>query len=390
MRAASWATQKRPESLVGLNDQVLFWIQQLSPVGVFLSNAKGACIYSNEYWGRVAGLPPGPIKFENWMDVIHPEDRLSVLAKWAGFLASKDHLENFEFRYLPKGGTTRWVVASGVSIQNEQDGSWNFLRLELDISHQKRAEAVVLRQEMMLAASAKLSALGEMAAGVAHEINNPITIIFGQAEELIDMATQNSLNCGRVASVAAKISDTASRIAKIVKGLKTFSREEVAASFESIDVGAVVAMAVDLCCEKFKSRGISLHLDSIPQNTMIHGNGIQISQVLINLLNNAYDAISGSDEKWIKIGFCDLNEKVVLSVTDSGPGVPVEIREKIFQPFFTTKAPGKGTGLGLSISKSIIESHDGNFFLKEVEGYRVAFIIELKKAADAAAANQRA
>jgi len=230
-----------------------------------------------------------------------------------------------------------------------------------------------------VAHSAKMAALGEMAAGVSHEINNPVTIIQGKVASLRNMALDNSLNREQVCIVADKIEATASRIARIISGLRSFAREGRDDPVELISLKELILETLDYCQARFKNHGINLTMNEFPGDLTLGCRPIQISQVLLNLLNNAFDAVKGRRESWVKLEIqTTLSEYITLVVSDSGPGIPFEVREKIMQPFFTTKAVGKGSGLGLSIAKGIVEGHGGRLYL-DVESPYTSFVVNLPR-----------
>ena len=231
----------------------------------------------------------------------------------------------------------------------------------------QRAEELVRRRteelefsKVQLVHSSKMASLGEMASGMAHEINNPLTIIQGKLQVINMLMEDLQLKDPMLLSEFNKIKVTTDRIGKIVKGLRNFSRVSENDPFEMILLDKLLHETLDLCAERFKSDGIDLQIDPIPE-ILIKCRPGEISQVLINLLNNSSDAVQKQNEKWIKVQFHrESSRRLIISITDSGKGIPQEIIDKIMDPFFTTKEVGKGTGLGLSISRGIIEAHGGS------------------------------
>jgi C4-dicarboxylate-specific signal transduction histidine kinase len=176
-------------------------------------------------------------------------------------------------------------------------------------------------------------------------------------------------------SELGRIDQTALRIARIVRGLKAFSRESAKDPKEVIKISSVINDALDLCGEKLKYHAIDVRLKELG-DIEIACRPTQISQVLVNLLGNSFDAIQNLNEKWIEIKVEKYGTMLSISVTDSGRGIPADVAQKIMHPFFTTKEVGKGTGLGLSISKGLIEDHGGRFFLDSTSP-NTRFVIEL-------------
>jgi signal transduction histidine kinase/integral membrane sensor domain MASE1 len=223
--------------------------------------------------------------------------------------------------------------------------------------------------------SSKMASLGEMASGLAHEINNPLAIIQGKAKVISLMLEDLKVQDETIFKEVHKIKNTTDRIEKIVKGLRNFSRSSQNDPMEISPLKRIIQETLDLCAEKIRSEDINLQIQQIP-DVHIKCRPGQISQVIINLLNNASDAIENQKDKWISIGFKTSGQILTLYFTDSGNGVNTEIADKIMEPFFTTKSVNKGTGLGLSITKSIIDSHGGHFWLDR-NNTNTCFVVEL-------------
>ena len=235
---------------------------------------------------------------------------------------------------------------------------------ELEEEVEKRTKTIH-EQQMTIAMTSKLAALGEMAGGIAHEINNPLAIIAGNCNYLIRTIEANKLDPLVIEKRLTYIEQTARRISKIIHGLKTISRDATKEDFALIKVRDLFEDVIALCSEKLKINGVKLiiDLDDPVYDQVIECRHIQISQTLINLFGNAFDAVEHLDEKWIKVECRNHMDKIEFRIIDSGHGISLDIQEKIFQPFFTTKEVGKGTGLGLSISNSIIMNHEGEFYI---------------------------
>lgn len=213
--------------------------------------------------------------------------------------------------------------------------------------------------------SVKMAALGEMAAGIAHEINNPLGIIRGSAQLMNDLASKDALTMPRIKVFTEQIDRTVDRIAKIVTGLKYFAREGQNDPLEKHSVGEIIEDTLSYCRARFRSHGIALNVTESRPDLLVECRDVQISQVILNLLNNAFDAVQGSSEGAVTVDVKDTGSAVQISVSDTGRGIPKDLREKIMQPFFTTKEVGKGTGLGLCVARGIVESHGGKLFLDE-------------------------
>lgn len=224
--------------------------------------------------------------------------------------------------------------------------------------------------------SGKLMALGEMAGGIAHEINNPLAIIKTRSEQLREIVDDVPLDVTLIKAITSDVEKTTDRIARIVQGLRTFSRDGSSDPFQAVNLRELVSDTISFCHERFRSCGIELRVEPIDESLQFEGRATQISQVLLNLLNNAHDAIFNSQEKWVKVSALRAGENIEIRVVDSGAGIPVEIQKKIFQPFFTTKEIGKGTGIGLSISFGIVRAHHGEIRIDD-KCANTCFIVRL-------------
>ncbi len=212
-----------------------------------------------------------------------------------------------------------------------------------------------------------------MAGGIAHEINNPLSIIGAHLAVLKLKASNNTLRHDDVLSAAGKIENTVKRISSIVNGLKRISLKKSSEAMPIANPQEVLTDTLAVCAERFKRRGISLDTKILTPVPNVVCGETELSQVLLNLLNNAYDAVKCAEHKNICITMEQVGNFYEISVIDSGIGISQELKERVFEPFFTTKDTGEGTGLGLSICHSIMEEVGG--FLKLDNGTKTTFII---------------
>ncbi len=235
--------------------------------------------------------------------------------------------------------------------------------------------------------TAQMAAIGELAAGVAHEVNNPITGIINFAQLLLDDSEKDSLQ----AELLDRIVNEGERVALIIKNLLSFARESERGN-EPIEIAEVITKSLALVEHQFKKDGIKLNTNFSGESCQIFGNFTQLQQVILNLLSNARFALnerySGTDDnKKIEIScypFIKDSEKPVIqiAITDTGTGIPQGILKRLFDPFFTTKPSGKGTGLGLSISYGIIRDHGGSIKVDSIMHQYTKMIIELPTSND--------
>lgn len=222
--------------------------------------------------------------------------------------------------------------------------------------------------------NARLATLGELSAGIAHEMNNPLTIIAGNVSACLREPT----NLEKIQDRLQKIENASQRIVKIIGGLRKFSRSAEHSSKQKHAISKLISEVVPLTEAKSKTAHVSVEVDCRTQSKILCDE-VEFGQVLINLINNAVDAVKDNQEKWVRVIAFDQQDWLILQVWDSGKGIPRHIADKLFQAFFTTKPAGEGTGLGLSIIKGILEQHDATIELKQDES-NTCFEIKFKKA----------
>jgi PAS domain S-box-containing protein len=298
-----------------------------------------------------------------------------------------------------------------------------------DITERKQIERELDTSRAQAVSSAHLSALGMMAGNIAHEINNPLAIIHASASNLLEMAEAGTPPLNELQNASTRIKHTANRISKIVKSLRQISRDGSVDPFQRTSVGEIVEHALELCKERFRVHSVRLDTSAVDPSLFISCREVQIAQVLLNLLQNAFDAVADlPGDRWVRLevtashrlngsregtasqptqktphrhserslrseeslfpeageaGSQSIHERdsnqeqsVTFAVIDSGPGVAPELRARIMEPFFTTKPVGKGTGLGLSLCKAIVENHGGELKLSAT-GDRTSFSFSL-------------
>lgn len=244
-------------------------------------------------------------------------------------------------------------------------------RWQMNMAFQK-----IKSQQSELIHISNLAALGEMSGGIAHEINNPLQILSTQISLTRRQLEGIEQIPTRVLKTFDQMDETVLRISKLVKGLRNLSRNATTDPQSIFPVSSAIDDMLSVSAQKLKYLDIDLKIEG-DTNIKVDGYMVQLSQVFINLINNAVDAIDEYENKWINIYiFNNVSNKTIITFTDSGQGIPKDIAQKIMHPFFTTKDPGKGTGLGLSISNSMIEKVGGRLYY-DSNSTNTKFVIEL-------------
>ena len=275
-----------------------------------------------------------------------------------------NHLRNPGPGYSPRGYQLySAIVAFSIVLfaltQMSRANARSERALRLDIAERQRAERALAESRQASIQAAKMAALGEMSANLAHEVNNPLTAIRLRAQQLNLLAAQGRLDERAVLKAATEIDGTVGRIGRIVSALRFFARQGDEDPPRPESVLSIVSDTVQLCVHRFQTQQIDLKVGTIPDDLYIECRGTQISQVLLNLLSNAYDAVAQQPIRRVRVATEVVDGEVRIAVIDSGPGVPPALVSRIMEPFFTTKEIGKGTGLGLSLSSGIAAVHGG-------------------------------
>jgi two-component system NtrC family sensor kinase len=241
---------------------------------------------------------------------------------------------------------------------------------QLERLERQRGELASSREQVIR--SEKLASVGRLAAGVAHEVGNPLQAIIGFTELLL----RGGLDAERTEDYLRRVQNESQRIHRIVRELLDFARR-VDDAIEPVRLSAVVAQALQLVGPQRKLKTVDVRQSGLEDLPEVAGNSQRLVQVLVNLLLNAADAMEGSGTLEIRGSQIEARSVVELRLTNSGRPIPPEDRDRIFDPFFTTKEPGEGTGLGLSVAQSIVESYGGRLALADEP--TTTFVIELQR-----------
>lgn len=346
---------------------------------IITTDKSGLITGFNDEAERILGYRADDVIGKLSLDSLHDQEELAKAAKHisdefgkemtVGFsifihMVKMNALENRQWTYIGNDGWRTQVRLNLSALFDEHRNVSGYMGIAQDITEEIAANELIEQQRVKLIASAKMASLGEMAAGIAHEVNNPISIIAGTANLLLqNIELKKTLNTEALKKKLDIIVKSAFRVAEIIVSMKALSRAEGSQPKQNLALEPIINEVLNLCRERFRVSGVNLLVDLAP-NLTVYGTSLGLLQVLTNLLNNAYDAVEPLGEKWVKIeARINQNGKIEILVIDSGRGIPPEVRPRLSQPFFSTKEVGKGTGLGLSISKQIISGFGGQLYL---------------------------
>lgn len=343
--------RKQAEDAARASDAMFRAVYQNAGQGVLLRDASTGRIEGNPTLARMLGRSCEDLRTLAMSELVHPEDRAASNEAHADLLAGRVDAYELERRFVRADGELVWGHET-VSLVRGPDGSPRYVvEMILDITDRKRMET-----QLMLAD--RLASLGTMAAGVGHEINNPLTWVMGNVtlalEILRDMGPRAAAEpLPEILTALEEASAGASRVSAIVHDLQLFSRVDDTPG-ATADPNQVVQSTSRMLRNELKHR-TEFELDLVPVPKVV-GDAPRIGQILTNLLVNALQALPDRPvrQNLIRVSTRLQGDHVVLSVFDNGVGVPPALRSRIFDPFFTTKDVGKGTGLGLSICHSLV------------------------------------
>lgn len=341
---------------------------KFAPIGMAMVSIEGKFLKVNQSLCDFLGFTGDELLKTDFQTITFADDLNIDLENLKLTLGGEINSYSMEKRYIRKDQKTVWAHLFVSLIRDEENKPRFFVSQIIDISEIKRVQ-------MVLFYNSKMTALGEMVGGLAHEINNPLTIIGLNASSLGEALKDPDIDRNMARIFLKKITETVSRINNIVVSLRRLSSKTETLTFQKASLETIVNDALTICFEKFKAEGVLLETKIV--DVQFECRPVEISQVLVNLLNNAFHAVKKSREKKITVNTNLDKHKVIIEVCDTGPGVPESIKTKIMEPFFSTKPLGEGTGLGLSISRNIVDSHNGRMYLADTDFTK--FIVELPR-----------
>jgi PAS domain S-box-containing protein len=337
--------------------------QRLTHTGSWVWRVAGReALHLSEEWYRIHGFDSeqGMPAWEERLQRVHPEDR----AKWQGAIdraiGEKSDYE-VEFRILLPGGTVKYIHTVGHPVLNASGDLVQFVGSSMDISASKRAEEALRQAQADLARVNRVTTMGELTASLAHELNQPIAAAVINANTCLRWLTRDHPDVEQARAAAQRIVKDGTRAADIISRIRLLFKKGTPQR-ELVDVNEVIREMIVLLGGETIRYSISVRTELAADLPQVMGDRVQLQQVLMNLMINGIDAmkdVDGTREFAIQSQRGE-NEEVVVSVTDSGVGLPPHQADQIFNAFFTTKP--HGTGMGLRISRSIIESHGGRLW----------------------------
>ncbi len=372
------ATERRLRDVLEMIDEVMWAHEWGTWNTVFMSPS------ATKFWGVPADSIHTPA---DWVRAFTPAEiaRMEEL-----FLSNeRNGIDQFngEFKFTHPVRGDRIAFIRAKIIRDENGKPTQIEGLTSDITDIKQAEAEIQEQRQKLLALAKLNTLGELASGIGHEINTPLSGILSKIARVETALRSIDPISDGVAVKSARLlkesMDLVERVAQIVEGLKQLSRNATNEEAELFDPVVALEQALSLSRGRFSNHGIRIEIaNSLPDGTRVIGRPTSLFQAIVNLLNNSFDSLEGStraEPKKVRLELGASASRVFIRIIDNGIGIPKAMRARLFEAFHTSKTEGKGTGLGLHLSRKLLRAHGADLVLLDPDGGTTAFEISLAK-----------
>ncbi|MDJ0809748.1 MAG: PAS domain S-box protein [Desulfobacterales bacterium] len=395
------AERNRAEEHVRESESKYRSILESMQEGYYELDITGNLTFCNDAFTKIVGYERNELLGANYRQYTRAKDAGKVFRAFNNVYVSHKPSKDFEWQIVRKDGEKRFLEASVSLTTNSERLPNGFKGVVRDVTDRNLAEeslkeaySELKRTQSQLVQSGKLASIGELAAGVAHELNQPLMIIRGHAQLTQRNIAKGKIDIGAVSKQLEPIERNTKRMMNIIDHLRTFSRQSKA-EFQPVDINQAIEDSFLMIGEQLRLRNIRVEKNLDVHLPTIKGETNQLEQVFLNLITNARDAITGraqdtppeeDREDFITITTqmsAANNQRVEILFTDSGGGITEEDRGNIFDPFFTTKEVGKGTGLGLSISYGIISDHGGEIEIARTGPEGTTFLVSLPVAKSA-------
>ena len=353
--------RKRADQVLRESEERMTLAAEAAQFGVWVWSIARNRVWGSERWRELFGLASGQdVSFEEVIQRIHPDDRDVVEREVRHALASRSDYAG-EFRALLPDGSQRWIASRGRVTPDANGTPARMMGAAVDISEAKQSATEMQGLRLQLWHMDRVAHTGAITASLAHELNQPLTGILSTAQAGLRFTASGNADCALIREMLSNIVHDTKRAAGVINGLRAMlGRKETRRG--SIDLAATTQEVLDLVHSELISRQVQACQDLEPDLTVVADKG-QIQQVLLNLVMNALEAMQDqpAEQRHLKLALARTETgEALVSLRDSGPGVPEGGQDKLFEAFWTTKK--QGMGIGLAVSRSIIESHGGRLW----------------------------
>ncbi|WP_024519160.1 PAS domain-containing sensor histidine kinase [Bradyrhizobium sp. Tv2a-2] len=364
--------RKRAEQALRTSERNLYLIISTIPGLVWSARPDGSADFFNQHYLDYVGFSSEQAQDWGWTAAVHPEDLDGLASAWQAFMATRQAGEK-EARLRRFDGSYRWFLFRANPLRDDSGNVIKWFGINTDIEDRKRAEEELRDTQAKLAHMARVMMMGELTASIAHEVNQPLAGIVTNANTCLRMLAADPPNVAGARETVRRTLRDGNRASDIIGRLRALFNRKAPVS-QPIDLNEATREVIALSLNKLHRDGVSLRTRLAEDLPRVTGDRVQLQQVILNLLNNAADAMSAIDDRprelMVSTGR-DEDSCVRLSVHDSGPGFDLEVAERLFDAFYTTK--GDGMGIGLSVSRSIVENHHGRIWAALNDGPGATF-----------------
>jgi PAS domain S-box-containing protein len=354
------------------------------PAHVWSTRPDGSVDFINRRWLETSGVDVEDTHAWNLGSTVHPDDLARYVNEWHAALATGQPMES-EVRLRQADRKYRWWLTRNVPLRNDVGNIIKWYGTAIDIEDRKRAEQERerLRQlEADLAHVNRVSMLGELGASLSHELKQPIAAAITNADTCLRWLKRDQPDIEEASEAVTRIVEAGNRAAEIINRLRSFYTKSAPVERELVDVNELIPEMLVLLRSEANRHSLPMRTDLAADLPRVTADRVQLQQVFLNLMLNGIEAMKGSGGVLTIVSQLDNDDQLLISISDTGVGLPAEKADQIFNAFFTTKP--QGSGMGLAISRSIVESHGGRLWASANSGRGATFHFTLPTAAEVA------
>ncbi len=343
------------------SERQLRLLTEVIPQQIWSGSPDGSIDYCNQRLLEYVGRAMDEMRGNRLMEAIHPEDRDGFGQSWRSALSTGHPCEG-EWRVRGADGQYRWFFIRAVPLRDAEGKTLRWYGTNTDIEEHKKAEQALIQAQSELAHLARVLTMGELAASIAHEINQPLAAVVTYGDACMEWLAANPPNLEEARGTIERIIQDGTRAGAILGRIRALFKKETPAR-EWLDMNEVIQELTIFLRDELMRHHIAMRTELTPELPKVKGDRVQLQQVVLNLMMNSIDAMQSTTRgprELIVSSRTESPAEILIRIEDSGVGLSEETAGKIFNPFFTTKP--QGIGMGLSISRSIIESHHGKLW----------------------------
>ena len=353
------SARKHAEEKLRASERTLRELTETIPQMLWSAEADGAVDYCNQRVLDYTGLSAEQVKGAGWMKTVHQNDIEKMARAWSGAVLSGQPFQH-EFRCLREAdGVYRWCISRALPLRDQNGRILKWFGTVVDLHDWKEAQQALQMTQAELARVSRLTTMGELAASIAHEVNQPLTAVTNNSSACLRLLAKGSLDPEVLRRALEEIVADATRASAVISRIRAYIKKAPTEMCE-LDMNSVIQEVLALAGHELQNNQVLVDCHLAETLPHVRADRVQLQQVLLNLVKNGIEAMTGPQPRTLSLeSRTDESGNVLVAVRDSGTGLGVEV-DRLFTPFFTTK--GNGMGMGLPISRSLIDSHGGRLW----------------------------